>query len=177
MTGEYQKELFKEFQKGKGKLKKIADKVTGRQRKLYLHATLENVVFVSIIVIMCIIVAFALGVERGKRLGLQVTPQPASQAPEKPANFTKPVKANIEKKREPEDPYIIQLISYKTKSRALGEKSALAERKINAFILPSGKWYQVCTGGYESVKDARKAMEAFKNDYKGCFVRKIEKNK
>ena len=175
MAGEYQKELFKEFQKEKGKFKKIADKVTGRQHKLYLHVSLENVVFVSIIVIMCIIVSFALGVERGKRLGPQITPQPVPQVMKEPANPTKLAKASVEKKVEAEKPYTIQLISYKTKKRALGEKSALAERKIDTFIVPSGKWYQLCTGGYENIKDARKAMEVFKKDYKGCFVRNVEK--
>jgi len=175
MTGEYQKELFEEFQKEKGKFKKIADKVTGRQHKLYLHVSLENVVFISIIVIMCIIVAFALGVERGRRLAEGVTREPVPQASKAPESLTKPIKASAGEMKEAKKVYTIQLISYKTEKRALTEQSALREKKIDTFIVLSGKWHQVCTGGYEVTKDARKAMEAFKNDYKGCFVRKIEK--
>ena len=67
MSTEYQEELFKEFGKQKGNFEKIADKITEKRKKLYVHAALENVIFAAIIVIMCVVVSFALGVEKGKR--------------------------------------------------------------------------------------------------------------
>lgn len=68
MSGEYQEELFDEFKKEKGRFKKIADKIIRKQPKFYIHLPMENIVFAAIIGIMCMVVAFALGVERGKRL-------------------------------------------------------------------------------------------------------------
>ncbi|UCD55238.1 MAG: SPOR domain-containing protein [Candidatus Omnitrophota bacterium] len=185
MPAEYQKELFEEFKKEKGKLRKIADKITRRQPKLYIHISLENIVFAAIIGIMCIIVAFALGVEHGeKQLLFEVRPRTILSEVE-------PVKAEealvLEKESAvsekealihdtdasgEKNAFAIQLISYTQSGPAEKEKKRLLDKKIYAFIIPSGKWYQVCAGGYSDINEARKALEEFKEDYKGCFIRK-----
>jgi hypothetical protein len=176
MGTEYQKEFFNEFKKEKGKFKKIADKITRRQPKFYVHLSLENIVFTAIIGIMCIVTAFAIGVERGKRLvpaaadsAYRGEParEEAAAAKDGPA-----VTGEKEVLTNKEGALIIQLISYKKKELALKEKKRLLNKKINAFIIPSGKWYRVCAGGYVDMKAARSALEVFKKDYKGCFIRK-----
>ena len=169
MADEYQKELFEEFGKEKGKLKRIAEKIGGRRHRLYLQISPENAVFAAIVVLMCVIVAFALGVERGKRL----TPQSRARRVEKSAPRKKPtpappVKAGI---------YAIQLISDKKEQRAEKEKRDLSGKNIEAFIVPSGEWFQVCAGSYADIESARKALEKFSKEYKGCFIRKKEKEK
>jgi hypothetical protein len=68
MATEHQSELFKEFERKKGGIEKIADKITEKRKRLYVTMSLENMVFGLIVIIMCAITAFALGVERGKRL-------------------------------------------------------------------------------------------------------------
>ena len=162
MSNEHQKELFGEFEKEKGKLKQIADKMTQRQQKLYLHLPLENIIVAAIAFIMCIIIAFALGVERGKRL----------KAPPLQDKIVKDVPEKIEKTYKP---YAIQLISYKEKQDAENELARLQKKKIDAFILHAGNWYQVCAGGYENIEEAQKALTQFRKDFEGCFVRKNEK--
>lgn len=182
MPDEYQRELFEEFKKEKGRFKKIADKITQRQPKFYIHLSLENIVFAAIIGIMCIVTAFALGVERGKRLpsATKARQQEATVDREEEAVALRkepvgPKKEKAASKKElpdTESTFVIQLISYRQKRLAEGEKKRLLDKKIDAFIIPSGKWYQVCAGGYSDIKEVRKALEGFKKDYKGCFIRK-----
>jgi len=68
MTTEHQNELFREYEKKRGGIEKIAEKITEKRKRLFVTVALENMVFGAIVVIMCIVTAFALGVERGKRL-------------------------------------------------------------------------------------------------------------
>ena len=198
MTGEYQRELFGEFKEEKGKFEKIADKIARRKQRLGIHVPLENIVFAGIIFILCVVVAFALGIERGKRYtkGLKLEPLAAREeetvivseekknAPrielatieiaqirreDEPA--AKPVKN--ETAAEPKDlPYTIQLIAYKKKPLAERERDRLLDKKIGAFIIPSGKWYQICAGAYGNMQDAKRALAGFSEKYKGCFIRR-----
>ncbi len=181
MSAEYQKELFEEFKKEKGKFRKITDKITQRQPKFYIHVSLENIVFAAIIGIMCIVVAFALGVERGKRFtvlaGMARKEAPVEAVFEEEISVSEtevaPRDAGAsDSKSDNETAFVIQLISYTQKERAESEKKRLMDKKIDAFIMPSGKWYQVCAGGYSAISEARKALEGFKKDYKGCFIRR-----
>ena len=173
MPAEYQKELFEEFKKEKGKFRKIADKIAQRQPKFYIHISLENIVFVAIIGIMCMVVAFALGVEHGKRF---TVPARMTQKEDLVFEEETPVSEPEAVTRdtgvpEEEIAFVIQLISYTQKGRAESEKKRLLDKKIDAFIMPSGRWHQVCAGGYSDISEARKALEGFKKDYKGSFIR------
>ena len=69
-------------------------------------------------------------------------------------------------------PYTIQLISYKKEELAEAERLRLSQKEINAFVVLSGNWYQVCAGNYRNVSEAKKALEKFAKEYKGCFIRK-----
>ena len=187
MSGEYQKELFGEFKKEKGKFKKITDKITKRQQKLYMHVPLENIVFAGIVIIMCIVVAFALGVERGRRFGPSATLEEKESLEEKIILPEIEISATERKTPDAEDraapkglepkseesykPYTIQLISYKQKALAEKEKNRLLNKKVDAFIISSGSWLQVCAGNYVSTKEAKKDLEGFRKKYKSCFIR------
>ena len=173
MSNEYQKELFNEFSKKKGRIEKIARKITKKQLKLYVTVSLENIVLFSIIAIMLIIVSFAFGVERGKKV-----------QPDLVYEDIEPVKvakeAVLEKEKTevlPEAPkkkvYTVQLISYKKKERAEKEKKKLIKKGFEAFIVKSGNWHQICVGGYADIKEAEKAKKQFVSGYKGCFIKKI----
>jgi len=188
MSREYQDEFFGEFKEEKGKIKKITDKITQGHKKLYLNLPAENIVFAVIIIIMAVVIAFALGVERGKRLAKakvdsrtayeeasaredKVRMTPVEIAAEE-IKESKEEKATLLKAQEKSKPYTIQLISYKKEQRAVYEKDRLLKSNVTAFIVPSGDWYQVCAGGYENIKEAKRALENFTKKYKGCFIRK-----
>ncbi len=167
MADEYQKELFEEFGKEKGKLKRMTEKIVRRQNRLYLRISPENAVFAAIIIIMCIIVSFALGVERGKSLAPSVIIAPEKKIEPKREPEIKPPSIEV-----PEGIYTIQLISYKKKAPAEKEKRKLTKKGIEAFIIASGEWFQVCAGSYTDTKKAGKALDEFSKKYKGCFIRK-----
>lgn len=180
MGDEYQRELFEEFGEKKGKFKRIADRITERQQKFYLRISLENIVFAVIIAVMCIIIAFAMGVERGKRAlsgAAQQIPEQQKEVTLAPAAEETGVTAVGIMAAEPEKAagtYTIQLISYKKKSLAEKEKRKLSDENIEAFVIRSGEWFQVCAGGYGDIKDAKAALRIFSKEYKGCFIRKRE---
>jgi len=183
MANEYQKELFEEFGKQKGKLKRITEKIGHSQHKFYLHISPENAVLGAIIAVMCIILAFATGVERGKKLA---PPAGAARRSEKvaPAKKSAPAKTPAVKKepeakvpaaKTPAGIYAIQIISYKQKQPAEKKKRELTDKNIDAFIIRSGEWFQVCAGSYADIGDAKAALEGFAKDYKGCFIRRKER--
>ncbi|MCQ9206608.1 MAG: SPOR domain-containing protein [Omnitrophica bacterium] len=206
MSIERQNELFGEFVRKKGGFEKIAEKMTEKRKSLYATVPVENIVFAVIIAIMVIVTAFALGVERGKRLArvetqevsktseneielsqIEVAPIEVrrnitragrnlsinkngageSSVPVKLANAKSPVSAAKPDKTL----YTIQLISYKRKRLALREKNRLAKKKMDAFLIKANGWYQVCTGNYKDIKQAKIALEGFKGAYSGCFIR------
>ncbi len=175
MADEYQKELFDDFGREKSKIKKISDKITERRRRLHVTLGVENIVFAVIIVMMCMVVVFALGTEHGKHLGSQslLSPRPIvyTRVPENnPADI---VEAEAPKTEEAPKPsrYVIQLISYKAMEPAIEEKNKLLNKNVHAVIITAGEWYQVCVGGYDNIKDAKRALVEFSKDYNGCFVR------
>jgi hypothetical protein len=182
MAGEHQNELFQEFKKEDGKFKKIADKIIRRQQKLFIHIPLENAIFGVIIAIMGVIVAFALGVERGRHMQEppiktdvmvgRAAESVISREPDVKPVFTPPATAPEGKIQDTPGAYTIQLISYKKKRLAEEEKKRLSRKKIDSYIVPSGDRYQLCTGRYKDIADAAKALNFFVKDYKGCFVRK-----
>ena len=174
MPDERQRELFDEFEKEKGKFKQLAEKISHKRKDRYVHAPLENVVFLGIVILMCAVVAFALGVERGKRL---VEPVPEAENVSLPAEVAAPqIELNpIEiTKSSSKGNYAIQLISYKKRERAEAERDALLDKKIDAFITESGKWFQVSAGSYATVKEAETAQKEFGIQYKGCFIKNKE---
>ena len=187
MSNEYQKELFEEYKQERGKFEKIVDKINIKRKKLYLHAPLENVVFAVIIIIMCVIVAFALGVERGKRLisesdreeiEVSIPVQSVPQIELSPIEVGKPKKEepakapSVTKVTNATKRYTIQVISYKQRNLAEAEKNKLLNNNVNAYIIPSGNWYQVCAGGYDTIEKAKAALIKIEKKYKGSFIRK-----
>jgi len=189
MPTEHQNELFKEFERKKGGFEKIVDRIGEKRKKLYLNLPLENVVFAAIIVTMCIVTAFALGVERGKReagarenISSREKSLPASENTDsielgpievgKTGNKDDAAGEVAEPSKSPDtERYVIQLISYKEIRRAMREKKYLARSNVVASIVKSGNWYQVCAGGYKNIKEAKTALDEFKKKYKGCFIR------
>lgn len=172
-----QRELFEEFNIKKGKFEKIADKVTQKRRRFYVQTPLENIIFAAIVLIMCVIVAFALGVERGKRLVHieegKVASVSVSAAPEPMAeNKAVSDRAVVTTPLSHEAPYTIQLISYRAAPDAEKERDELSDKKIEAFIVRSGQWHGVCAGSYRNIKKAEAALKGFKKNYKDCFIRK-----
>ena len=181
MTSDKQKEFFTEFKSEKGRFEKITDKITEKRSRRYLQISIENVAFLVIVLIVSLIIAFAFGVEHGKKIvpgqiGQEDVTIEEVIVSQPPKSEIVPVLPEIKevKKEEPKGIYTIQLIAYKEETLAEREKNRLIRNKSDAFIIKSKNWYQVCAGTYATAKDAKIALDKFSKTYKGCFVRTTE---
>ncbi|MCK4463492.1 MAG: SPOR domain-containing protein [Candidatus Omnitrophica bacterium] len=181
MQSEYQGELFKEFEKKEGSLKRLTKKILPKRKPHILQIPLENIISFAILVILGFIISFALGVEKGKRHAQvlhkdekliileaeKVAPMPALEEKEI-------IKEAPEVIAEEGKPYTIQLISYKDKKLAQIKVKELETMDIKADVIQRNKWFQVCVGSYVDKKDAESDLKRFSKEYKGSFLRNKE---
>ena len=78
----------------------------------------------------------------------------------------------------PEKGWTIQVVTYKDYSNAHNEVAKLRDEGFNPFIIPSGKYYQVCVNAFTSRSDALKMLSVFTTErqYFDAFVRKIKRS-
>lgn len=122
------------------------------------------------------LVAFSLGVERGKSLTVR---QPAIQT-----NLTRPLPVPqpvTEKKPLAPEPrqavspqnYTIQLASYKSKASAQKEAEILKKRGLNPLIVSKGQYAVLCVGTFSGKEGAKALLTELEKKYRGCFIRRI----
>ena len=196
---EKQRELFSEFEtvsakKGSHPFRK--DAAFGK--KITLKFSYENIILLSIGIIMLIVIFFSLGVEKGKKIAMrdknirfaEQAPEPAVKrgeaiikkdedavvAAEKAvAPVAESYKEAEEAVREaPSKPYTIQVIAFKNEKNAVQEVERLKKSGYKAFIAPSGEWAQVCVGRYENREASKEDFTALKEKYPGCYFRRVE---
>jgi len=135
--------------------------------------TYEKVILASIGFMIAGIVAFSLGVEKGKRLAQQAPPRHIAQeikprlsipaldvtAPQKPP-------ASLQN-------YTIQLASYANKAYAQKEADALKKRGLEPLILSKGSYVILCVGRFADKDNAKALLPDLQKQYRGCFIRRI----
>ncbi|MBI1976409.1 MAG: SPOR domain-containing protein [Candidatus Omnitrophica bacterium] len=192
----YQEELFREFSPG-------APGARGRFRKEAVFSaktvSFEQILFGVIGVLIALVLAFSLGVERGKQVTKNyeilsfpvariITPAPAAEEKkeaiaQQPMEETKqPVFTlkNEEKEtkvsavvKNDEKGYTIQVVTYRDKKsaeRLIGEFRTKGQK---SFMLPKGELLAICIGEYPTSSEATKAAKGFKKQFPDCFVRKL----
>jgi cell division septation protein DedD len=191
-----QQELFKEFEANEKKGKKTAPGSILPRNYVLMNISYEQVIFISIGIIMLMVLLFSLGVERGRRVAAapavktieaaahkKEQAEPAEAKAEIPEE-TKAVPAVAESTRQPEKPqeevkapatsiFTVQLVAYKSKKSAQKELQVLNKKGYKPFIITGGGYYQICVGEYKSQGDAQKALkEISKKGYSESFIRK-----
>ncbi|MFC1809442.1 SPOR domain-containing protein [Candidatus Omnitrophota bacterium] len=80
---------------------------------------------------------------------------------------------------EPATFWTIQIITYVNKTFAKEEMRKTKEKGYDCFILPSGKYYQICVGKYTTKSEANKILDKFKKqkDYSDAYIRKVDRAK
>ena len=68
--------------------------------------------------------------------------------------------------------YTIQVATYREQALAQKEMQQLKKKGYSSFIIPSGKFYEVCTGSYFEKNKAYNCLKSLKKTYKDCFLRK-----
>jgi cell division septation protein DedD len=111
-----------------------------------------------------------------------VLPFVAPQAVETSAEVLKPPEVIVpieEKKEELPLFWTVQIITYINKTYATEELKKLKEKELEGFILPSGKYFQICVGKFATKDEAAKFLEKFKKqkDYADAYIRQVENAK
>lgn len=68
--------------------------------------------------------------------------------------------------------YTIQLVTHVNENVAKKDMLTLKNKGYKPFVIPSGKYIQVCVGSYPEKEGAIQSLKKFKNMYGDCFVRK-----
>ena len=158
---------------------------------------MEYVVILGITILIALVIAYAAGIESGKRC---VAP-PAMKEPdivaieiltsseyEPAADLIEPGIEQItpaamemsenaeetEKKvaKSPEASYTIRLATFGKKENADSEMSALREEGYKAGLTKLGKWYQLYVYGFDDIESARSVKNKLIEKYPDCYIRK-----
>jgi len=111
--------------------------------------------------------------EREVQVSLEETglPAPAADAPAE-------MPAEEDKSGRPKGKYTLQLVTYADQAQAAEEVERLNKKGYHAFIIPSGRYNQICINGFEKAADCRGFQSELKQKgelgrYPGSYVREI----
>jgi len=162
-----EKDLFEDLQ--------ISDKKIRKKVRLHLprlknrlSLSYENIIFLAIGFVMCSIIFFSLGVEKGRQDANHI-----KRARIKEKKIDRPVARKKEPEVKLQDSYTIQLAAFKEKRSAEEELSKLERDGYGAGIKKSGGYYQVYIGGFIKEKEAERALRNLQKRYKDCYVKKL----
>lgn len=73
--------------------------------------------------------------------------------------------------------WTIQLVTYTSEKYAINEMDRLRENGYEPFLIPSGKFYQVCVNRFSTKEEANKLLQVFKSGsrYRDAFLRHIKR--
>lgn len=167
-----------------------------------LTLSLENVVIAGIFMLMIMIFAFSLGVERGRKIVLVnsgiptpngtitssqkdiFTAQPLAPQNTHTSNTATP-RPLLEKKKVEEaieDPaqndfpsgvYTIQVASFKKNEYAQKEAGMLRKKGYEIFVVSKGKYSIVCVGKFSEKNEAKVSLNRLIKTYKDSIVRRL----
>lgn len=145
---------------------KKARKTRFKMARISLSLSYENIIIISIGLIMLLIVCYSLGVEKGRHLvylkneDIQVEVE-EEQVQQKP-------KESVPK---PQSVPYIQVASFRTDKYAIKEIERLKNKGYQPFVSTAGKFRVVCVGGYKDDNEAKEALKQLRKLYADCFLR------
>lgn len=175
-----QKELFDEFTPSQ-KRRQPRNAFNPKPKKVFT-LFFEHLVLVSIGVIMIAVVAFSLGVEKGKRIAkkegydISVSVNGVNEkASSKEVEHVEAAPVEVIEKPQVQLPerYTIQVASFVKKEIADKEASLLKAQGFDGFVLEKGKYSILCIGRFASRDNASKEQKLLRKKYSDCLIRKI----
>ena len=169
--------------------KHSASRQIARESILSRIRAYEKIIFIFMGFMITAIVAFSLGVEKGRKIAaLRQEARPATQAavvntlvksPQaalglKPQGLTqKPVEAAPVKPKDPSQNYDIQLASYKDRSSAQKEADLLNKKGFCALVVTKGAYAVLYVGKFSDRETAKAKLSELEKRYHGCFIRRL----
>ncbi|MBU1112615.1 MAG: SPOR domain-containing protein [Candidatus Omnitrophica bacterium] len=157
-------------------------------KKQRVGLPLDILIIVGVVFSLSLIVAFSLGVEKGKKIALRkLNPDTvvAEQSSEE-------VKIDFEKKPEVTSPklpvkasdtpvetvsdkqkYNIQVASFQQETAARREVEQLKEKGYPTSTSKKGKYIVIYVGEFDDKEKAKSNLEHLKKRYKDCFLRQL----
>lgn len=141
----------------------------------------EKTVLIILALLVTAIVAFSLGVEKGKRTFVRQSPAIAS----KPAVAAEAVNRAEPLAATPAVPelkpvavaqkgdYTIQVASFKAAAYAKKEAVLLKKRGFESLILKSGSFTILCVGRFPDKETAQPLLKELRKYYKSCYIRRL----
>ena len=174
---ETQHELFEEFSPAPKKAERFPS-IAKAHKPILFSTTLEQLLMISIVLILGLCGVFFLGVLRGKALREPALPRPAAataRAVVSPTPSAMSPAVGVPGVTPPspaaEKPYTIQLVTHRKKEFAEAEMAAVRKMGYVSFIISSGEYFQVCAGQYATKDAAKRDLALFLTRYKDCFLR------
>ena len=150
----------------------------------------ERTILIVIGLLVTAVIAFSMGVERGRRTTLSMTEVPVTQvesvAPKTaPASQTQRAPAaKPQVQQESSGPtlraqatqkqvFTIQIATFSTKTLAQREAEEIKKKGHTPKLLSSNGYTVLCVGNFSSRETAKTALTELKKYYKDCFVRRL----
>lgn len=135
---------------------------------------IDHLLIGGILALVLYVLIFSFGVEQGKRYAsaqahaeqaklalatetaveTPAAPPVQETAPAVPVLSTSPISGK----------YTIQLITFTSRPRAQEEVERLKKKGFQAFIIPQGKFFQVCAERFQSVKEAERKLTELRSE-------------
>lgn len=130
---------------------------------------LDHLSILGVSALVLYVLVFSFGVEKGKRMALrELAAEKAKQE-----EMTPPVVAVSTLPTPPVSgptpspavgKYTIQVITFTSQSRAEEEVRKLKEKGYPSFIIPGGRFFQVCVDRFETLNEARQKLFLLKEE-------------
>ncbi len=141
----------------------------------------EKTVLIIIAILVTGIIAFSLGVEKGKRTVLDAR----SNQPElaRPVNASVPPLATVKKQEAAKQVtalavqqlggFTIQVASFKTRANALKEAENIKRRGLSAILFSRGDYLILCAGNFPNKEAAQPVLAELNKRYGNCQIRRL----
>ncbi len=156
----------------------------------------EKAILLIMSLVVVAVIAFSLGVEKGKRMASPesreasidrafrtatpaaqnpVDTQPAQQQTLEQNTTPAPAPTNAviqQQKKETQGRFIIQIGSFLSRTNANQEASVLKKRGFSPLIISKGRYNILCVGSYPTKEAAQASLNKLQKSYQGCFIRR-----
>ena len=160
-------------------------------KKHRLALPLDILIISGVVFCLSLIVAFSLGVEKGKKIAFKNLSSDTVSAEQK-VKEVKEIKADSREELKVEKPelpvevshtpvetvsdkqkYNIQVASFQQEKAARREAEQLKEKGYPASVSKKGKYIVIYVGEFEDKEEAKSKLELLKKQYKDCILREL----
>jgi hypothetical protein len=134
----------------------------------------EKTILIIIAILITGIVAFSIGVEKGKSTVLNVQAKPlVAQVAQQNVPPKTPMVARKEGLVVRQGVYTIQVAAFKAKANAQAEAEALKKRGFSPALFSQGGYIILCVGNFPNKETAQPLVKELSKRYGNCAIRRL----